>query len=89
MAQVTVSLDTIDLRAANEYLVRGRHVDNLQGLLAGTRVPDFFPGPIDGLGGARTLLAVLRFQGSQGLDPDAIVGVRTWGALVPFADSPG
>ena len=85
MAQVTVSLDTIDLRAANEYLVRGRHVDNLQGLLAGTRVPDFSPGPIDGLGGARTLLAVIRFQGTQGLDVDAIVGPRTWSALVPYA----
>jgi peptidoglycan hydrolase-like protein with peptidoglycan-binding domain len=85
MAQVTVSLDTIDLRSANEFLVRGRHVDNLQGLLAGTRVPRFSPGPIDGLGGARTLTAVLAFQSAQGLAADAIVGPRTWSALVPFA----
>ncbi len=85
MAKVTVVLDTIDLRAANEFLVRGRHVDNLQGLLAGTRVPEFSPGPIDGLGGARTLTAVIRFQSAQGLATDGIVGPQTWGALVPFA----
>jgi len=85
MAQVTVTLDTIDLRAANEYMVRGRHVDNLQGLLAGTRVPEFSPGPIDGNGGARTLNAVLRFQGTQGLATDPIVGPQTWSALVPFS----
>ena len=88
MAQVTVSLDTIDLRSANEFLVRGRHVDNLQGLLAGTRVPQFSPGPIDGLGGARTLTAVLAFQSAQGLATDAIVGPRTWSALISFAGGP-
>ena len=88
MAQITVSLDTIDLRSANEVLVRGRHVDNLQGLLAGTRIPEFSPGPIDGLGGARTLTAVIAFQSAEGLVVDAIVGPRTWSALVPFSGGP-
>ena len=90
MVQVTVQMDTIDLRRAEDTNLEGRHVDNLQGLLAGTRFPEFDPGPIDGLGGPRTRAAVIAFQVANGLDADAIVGPLTWGALVPFAgSSPG
>lgn len=86
MAQVTVNVDTIDLRNAQTTLVTGRHVDNLQGLLKATRKPNQDPGGIDGLGGQRTKSAVLAFQGANSLAADAIVGPLTWGKLIPFAN---
>jgi peptidoglycan hydrolase-like protein with peptidoglycan-binding domain len=82
MVEVTVDMDVIDLRDANNQLVRGSQVDNLQGLLKGTRNPAWDPGPIDGLGGPRTRTAVLAFQEDNTLDPDAIVGPLTWGELI-------
>lgn len=84
MAQVTVDMDAIDLRDAQRAPVRGRHVDNLQGLLAATRSPASDPGPIDGVGGSRTRAAVLAFQSAAGLAADAVVGPMTWRALIPF-----
>ena len=85
MVQVTVDMDTIDLRKAEGAPVRGRHVDNLQGLLTGARSPAFDPGPIDGVGGARTRAAVVAFQSANGLAADAVVGPATWRALIAFA----
>jgi peptidoglycan hydrolase-like protein with peptidoglycan-binding domain len=84
MSWVTVKMDVIDLRNAQRALVLGRHVDNLQGLLKGTRDPAWDPGPIDGLGGPRTRAAVIAFQGANSLVQDAIVGPLTWGKLIPF-----
>jgi peptidoglycan hydrolase-like protein with peptidoglycan-binding domain len=84
MASVGVNMDVIDLRDAGSVLVTGRHVDNLQGLLHGTRTAEWDPGPIDGLGGPRTRAAVLAFKGANSLDQDAIVGPLTWGKLIPF-----
>lgn len=57
---------------------RGTSVRELQTLL---RNRGFDPGPIDGIFGTRTRSAVISFQRSQGLNPDGIVGVRTWTAL--------
>jgi hypothetical protein len=68
MAQVTVDMDTIDLRNAEGAPVQGRHVDNLQGLLAAARSPAFDPGPIDGVG---------RMEPASGFDLDAGVPVFT------------
>jgi peptidoglycan hydrolase-like protein with peptidoglycan-binding domain len=84
MAAVTVNMDTIDLQNAQNVLVQGRHVDNLQGLLRGTRNPAWDPGPIDGLGGSRTRAAVVAFQQANGLAADAIVGRLTWTRLISF-----
>ena len=38
----------------------------------------------DGIFGARTQNAVLRFQGDNNLKQDGIVGVRTWTRLCSF-----
>ena len=84
MASVAVDMEVLDLRSAESDLVTGRHVDNLQGLLKGTRTAAWDPGSIDGLGGPHTKEAVIAFQGANGLAPDAIVGPLTWGALIPF-----
>jgi peptidoglycan hydrolase-like protein with peptidoglycan-binding domain len=83
-----VEMHTIDLRNAQTAVVQGRHVDNLQGLLAGTRNTAWDPGPIDGVGGPRTRSAVLAFQSTNSLVPDAIVGPLTWGRLISFANAP-
>jgi len=84
MSSVTVNMDFIDLRSAESSQVLGRHVDNLQGLLKGTRNGAWDPGPIDGLGGPLTKAAVIAFQGANSLAQDAIVGPLTWGQLIPF-----
>lgn len=81
---LTVELDFVDLRNADQEFVTGRHVDNLQGALKGTRNVAWDPGPIDGLGGPRTRAAVLALQADNSLEVDAIVGPITWGHLIPF-----
>ncbi|REF37223.1 glycoside hydrolase domain-containing protein [Thermasporomyces composti] len=48
----------------------------------------FDPGPIDGLFGPATQAAVTSFQRSRGLDPDGIVGPRTWTALLSAGSTP-
>lgn len=88
MVAIRVNMETVDLRNAQHRLVTGRQVDNLQGLLVGTRQAPYDPGPIDGLGGPRTQAAVLAFQRGNSLDPDAIVGPLTWGRLIQFGDGP-
>lgn len=57
---------------------RGASVVDLQQRL---RNMGFDPGPIDGIFGQRTQLAVIAFQRSRNLVPDGIVGVATWTAL--------
>lgn len=46
----------------------------------------YIPGPIDGIFGAKTEAAVIRFQRDRGLTPDGIVGPLTYNAL--FQPSP-
>lgn len=48
----------------------------------------FNPGPVDGVFGARTRLAVRQFQMSRGLLADGIVGPRTRAALFPEQVAP-
>lgn len=48
----------------------------------------YYPGPIDGYYGSRTVSAVARFQRDAGLVPDGVVGPRTWEALGFPAASP-
>lgn len=39
------------------------------------------PGPIDGKMGSQTKAAIKAFQRSQGLEPDGVVGRKTWARL--------
>jgi len=57
---------------------RGRVVVMIQRAL---RAHGFDPGAVDGVYGANTLRAVVRFQRSSGLVADGLVGSRTIAAL--------
>jgi hypothetical protein len=88
------AMDTLDLRNAHTTPVRGRHVDNLQGLLtAAALLPgleEVNPGGIDGIGGSRTRSALITFQraaayfGRYRGAADGIAGEGTWHALITF-----
>ncbi|GLS32544.1 Putative peptidoglycan binding domain-containing protein [Mesorhizobium albiziae] len=90
MAQVAVSLKTIDLRKAELQSVEGEDVKTLQALLnlfltAGDVGEDGSPIPpltADGAAGAKTKQAALAFQTAANLETDAIVGPLTWKKLV-------
>ncbi|MGK7918949.1 MAG: peptidoglycan-binding protein [Trichodesmium sp.] len=57
---------------------RGTEVKNLQVSL---KKIGFNPGPIDGIFGMKTKVAVKKFQKSQGINPDGIVNQKTWEAF--------
>ena len=90
MAQVVVSMKTIDLRKAELQPVAGEDVKTLQALLnlfltAGDVGEDGTPIPpltLDGTAGADTKQAALAFQTAAHLTADAIVGPLTWRKLV-------
>jgi len=90
MAQVAVSLKTIDLRNANVQPVSGKDVKQMQALLnifltAGDVGEDGTPIPpltVDGTAGGVAKQAALAFQTAANLTADAIVGPQTWKKLV-------
>jgi peptidoglycan hydrolase-like protein with peptidoglycan-binding domain len=90
MAQVTVSMRTIDLRKAELQPVSGKDVKTLQALLnlfltAGDGGEDSSPIPpltLDGTAGAATKQAALAFQTAAHLVTDAVVGPLTWKKLI-------
>ena len=96
MAQVVVSIKTIDLRTAELQPVTAQDVKamhtikTLQALLnlfltAGDGGEDGSPIPpltVDGIAGAKTKQAALAFQTAAGLAKDAIVGPLTWKKLL-------
>ena len=49
---------------------------------------EFDPGAVDGIFGAKTKAAVIKFQRSEELSDDGIVGGKTWVALRPESDWP-
>lgn len=57
----------------------GELVEALQHFLTGSHL---YTGVVDGVFGPRTREAVQGFQDRAGLNPDGIVGNRTWGALM-------
>jgi peptidoglycan hydrolase-like protein with peptidoglycan-binding domain len=90
MAQVLVTMKTIDLRKAEQQPVTGEDVKTLQALLnlfltAGDVGEDGTPIPpltVDGTAGGKTKQATLAFQTAAHLATDAIVGPLTWGKLI-------
>jgi len=90
MAQIVVSMKTIDLRKAELQPVSGEDVKTLQALLnlfltAGDVGEDGNPIPplmLDGTAGAKTKQAVLAFQAAAHLATDAVVGPLTWRKLI-------
>ena len=90
MPLVTVDLRTLDLRNAAASPVTGRQVRTLQGLLnawlrSADTPPHAAPDPLldlDGVRGRVTRSVATRFQGADGLGADAVIGPKTWAALV-------
>lgn len=78
--EVILALPMLDLRNANNSAVRHYMVDNLQGLIAGARIPC----TIDGIAGGGTKQAVMAFQTKVGLHADAMVGKDTWTKLINY-----
>jgi len=90
MAQIVVSMETVDLRKAELQSIAGKNVKTLQALLnlfliAGDVGEDGNPIPpltLDGTAGAKTKQAVLAFQTAAHLATDAVVGPLTWKKLI-------
>ncbi len=90
MAQIVVSMETVDLRKAGLQSIAGKNVKTLQALLnlfltAGDVGEDGNPIPpltLDGTAGAKTKQAVLAFQTAAHLATDAVVGPLTWKKLI-------
>lgn len=74
-----------EMRAAiMEY--RLRSPDRIKKVQRALEQAGFDPGPIDGEFGPRTDQALRAFQKAQGLEPDGIVGVKTWTALSEYLE---
>lgn len=74
-----------EMRAAiMEY--RLRSPDRIKKVQLALEQAGFDPGPIDGELGPRTDQALRAFQKAQGLEPDGIVGVKTWTALSEYLE---
>lgn len=48
----------------------------------------FDPGPVDGIWGRKTIVALRGFQAKKGLEADGVVGPKTLAALFPAAGGP-
>ena len=65
--------------AIQEYRLRSaKRVKQVQRAL---KQAGFEPGPSDGLIGHRTHAALIEFQKAHRLEPDGVLGVKTWEAL--------
>ena len=90
MAQLVVSMRTIDLRNAELQPVSGDDVMTLQALLnlfltagdVGEDGTPILPLTLDGTAGAATRQATLAFQTAAHLATDDIVGPLTWRKLI-------
>ena len=84
-AEDSASATKEEMRAAiMEY--RLRSPDRIKKVQRALEQAGFDPGPIDGELGSRTDQALRAFQKAQGLEPDGIVGVKTWTALSEYLE---
>lgn len=58
---------------------RGKLVSNVQGLM---KALGYLGTSSDGIYGAQTRTAMMRFQRANGITPDGVVGARTWMAIM-------
>jgi mannosyl-glycoprotein endo-beta-N-acetylglucosaminidase len=72
-------METVKLPATCKRSSKGKAVTQLQRRL---NELGFACGKVDGIFGARTDAAVRDFQSKRGLEPDGIVGPKTWTALL-------
>lgn len=87
MAEVTASMRTVDLRDADNVPVGGRHVWKLQQMLnewIGSAFAGESPLTSDGIANWETRKVLVGFQTFFGLAEDAIVGPKTWRALIEY-----
>ena len=68
--------------AIQEYRLRSaKRVKQVQRAL---KQAGFNPGSLDGLIGHRTHTALIEFQNAHSLEPDGVVGAKTWDALSAY-----
>ena len=77
----TVLIQRSPLRAGS----RGAEVSELQALL---QLLGYYSGPINGVYGNSTAIAVANFQTAAGLAADGVVGPATWDRLLPVEPAP-
>ena len=77
---------TADIQTAiQEYRLRSaKRIKQVQRAL---KQAGFDPGSIDGLIGHRTHTALMEFQKAHRLEPDGVLGVKTWEALSTYMRS--
>lgn len=62
-----------------------RHTKEIQTYLKNA---GFYDGKIDGVNGRNTKRAIREFQSANGLNPDGVVGKKTWELLSTYASAP-
>ena len=78
-----------ELPAGSTVVVKGgnniiRVAADPEKVQAALKAAGFYNGKVDGKIGAGTKAAVIQFQRSQGLNPDGVIGPKTWDALKTY-----
>ena len=74
----------VQQQAASKKEVRMPSAGDIQAAL---KRAGFYKGPVDGQFGAQTKEAVKKFQEANKMNPDGVVGSKTWQLLLRYADS--
>ena len=63
--------------------------DRVKDIQSCLRNAGFYKGEVDGIKGRKTISAIKKFQGANGLTADGVAGKRTWEALSKYASGGG